>query len=546
MGKIKNIALYARKSKYTGKGDSIENQIRKCREYVDLHMDDGEKIRIWEYRDEGESGGSMERPMMKQLLQDIEEGRIQLLVCYRLDRISRSVRDFAEFIIRLTELGVEFVSVNEAFDTQTPMGRAMMYISSVFAQLERETIAERIGDNMQALAKTGRWLGGNTPLGFASEGIKEQEEGRQRSYFRLRVVEEEAELVRLIYDQYLYLGSLTRLEQYLRERGFTGRKGSPYSRYALRMILSNPVYCVADRESYCYLTEHSYGVYAGEELFDGIHGLTAYNKSNSKAGKQRVKDVQEWIVSVGEHKGMIPGEQWVRVQRQLQSNSAASWRRPRTVNALFSGILRCGQCGAYMRPKGGRQGKDGQYHYYYQCEGKEKSHRKSCQIQNLQGNLLDQRVVEMILGLRERLLPRHGYLRESIMEIKAADIMPCPGEKLAEKQLQMTERQMGTLLDALGQSREPETWKRILQRMDELNQQQARIRNQLQQMGEKQEERRAGQDDKWNGAALAAGLLHLDKACWDSIPGEEQRELIRMVIKEIIWDGACVRVYLRP
>lgn len=167
------VAIYARKSKFTGKGESIENQIQKCRKYIENSLererDDGrvdaeDEIQFVEYKDEGASGKNMERPMMKKLLEDMADGKIQKLVCYRLDRVSRSVKDVAELFEKLTSLDVEFVSVNESFDTANPMGRAMISMSSVFAQLERETIAERVVDNMMALAKTGRWLGGNHRL----------------------------------------------------------------------------------------------------------------------------------------------------------------------------------------------------------------------------------------------------------------------------------------------------------------------------------------------------------------------------------------------
>lgn len=103
------------------------------------------------------------------MMRAAEAGRFRMLIVYRLDRISRSIGDFTALIERLAQLNVAFVSIREQFDTSTPMGRAMMYIASVFSQLERETIAERIRDNLHELAKTGRWLGGITPTGFASE-----------------------------------------------------------------------------------------------------------------------------------------------------------------------------------------------------------------------------------------------------------------------------------------------------------------------------------------------------------------------------------------
>lgn len=106
------------------------------------------------------------------MMRAAEAGRFRMLIVYRLDRISRSIGDFTALIERLAQLNVAFVSIREQFDTSTPMGRAMMYIASVFSQLERETIAERIRDNLRELAKTGRWLGGITPTGFSSEAVQ--------------------------------------------------------------------------------------------------------------------------------------------------------------------------------------------------------------------------------------------------------------------------------------------------------------------------------------------------------------------------------------
>ncbi len=160
------IAIYSRKSRFTGKGDSIENQIQLCKEYISGHYKADESSDILIYEDEGFSGGTTDRPQYKQLLCDAENKNFDLLLCYRLDRISRNIGDFSSLIDSLQDLGIGFVSIREQFDTTTPMGRAMMYITSVFAQLERETIAERIRDNMLQLAKTGRWLGRRDPYRF--------------------------------------------------------------------------------------------------------------------------------------------------------------------------------------------------------------------------------------------------------------------------------------------------------------------------------------------------------------------------------------------
>ena len=152
---MKIVAVYARKSKYNAAGESIENQVSLCKEYA-FHKF-GEDCQIQVYEDEGYTGGNMERPMFQKFLNDCKETPFAALVCYRLDRISRSVSDFSTVLDQLQESGVDFISINESFDTSTPMGRAMMYIASVFAQLERETIAERVRDNKYMLAHTGRW-----------------------------------------------------------------------------------------------------------------------------------------------------------------------------------------------------------------------------------------------------------------------------------------------------------------------------------------------------------------------------------------------------
>ena len=163
---MKKVAIYSRKSKYTGKGDSIENQIEMCKNYVLRTLTD---VEFLIYEDEGYSGGNLDRPKFKKLMSDIKTGNIDYLVCYRLDRISRNVADFSGTLEILQENHCNFISIKEQFDTTTPMGRAMIYIASVFAQLERETIAERVKDNMFEMAKNGYWTGGKIPLGFISK-----------------------------------------------------------------------------------------------------------------------------------------------------------------------------------------------------------------------------------------------------------------------------------------------------------------------------------------------------------------------------------------
>ena len=207
-----NVAIYSRKSKYSEKGESIKNQVDECKQYANSNFNVDE---FFLYEDEGYSGGTADRPRFKALIEDALNKKYNALICYRLDRISRNILDFSSIIELLQSRNIAFISIREHFDTSTPMGRAMMYIASVFAQLERETIAERVRDNMLSLAKSGRWLGGTTPLGYISEAVIFYDaENNKRKMFRLAALDSEIDIVREVYEKYLQLGTISKLEKY--------------------------------------------------------------------------------------------------------------------------------------------------------------------------------------------------------------------------------------------------------------------------------------------------------------------------------------------
>ena len=414
MQEMRRIAIYSRKSKFTGKGESIENQIELCRRYIAVHYGEEAASSALVYEDEGFSGGNLERPQFKKMMADAEKDPFPAVVVYRLDRISRNIGDFAKLIEALTERNISFVSIREQFDTSSPMGRAMMYIASVFSQLERETIAERIRDNMHELAKTGRWLGGVTPTGYASEAVEKiSVDGKLRKACRLRLVWEEAAVVKRIFAKFLQSGSLTETAACLLEEGAVSKNGKPFSRFAVKGILSNPVYGIADRDAFQYWTEKQADLFAAENDFSGAHGVIAYNRTMQKPGKaHQLKPVGEWIVAVGAHPGLISGRDWCRVQRLLEENSAPSYRKPRSNVALLPGILFCGSCGEPMRPKmSQRFAKDGQRRFSYLCSRKERSRGQRCKSNNIDGNLLDRVVLREIQAL-----PRDDFLLRQYLE----------------------------------------------------------------------------------------------------------------------------------
>lgn len=270
-------AIYSRKSIATGKGESIENQIDSCKDYIKRFYPSVTEFKI--YEDEGFSGSNTNRPKFQQLLKDAKNKEFNILICYRLDRISRSVADFATTYSLLEENSISFISINEQFDTATPMGRAMMNISATFAQLERETIAERVRDNMIYLAKTGRWLGGQEPYGYKAEKtIYLDQNFEEKTLMKLSPIEEELKIIKLIYEKYIEFNSITQVSNFLIDCGVKGKNGGDWSTIQVSRILYNPLYVKSDINTHNHLREQGINVYGDPNG----SGYLTYNKTKKK------------------------------------------------------------------------------------------------------------------------------------------------------------------------------------------------------------------------------------------------------------------------
>lgn len=396
-------AIYSRKSKFTGKGESIENQIELCKnQLINKYNIKEENIKI--YQDEGFTGYNTNRPQFQEMIKDIRNKKIKCVIVYRLDRISRNVTDFCNLKNEFIKYNTDFISVTENFDTSTPMGRAMLMISSVFAQLERDTIAERIRDNMYELAKTGRWLGGNTPLGYKSEKVETLSvDGKRKNLYKLDIVFEEAEIIKLIWNKMCELKSLSKLEVYLLQKGIKTRNGNNFTRFSLITILKNPVYVVADNKIKDFFEKMNVTIYETDiEKCNGINGLLAYNKREELMGKTKsYKDITEWIIAVGKHQGIIPSQQFIKVWNLIENNKDKRCRVPRQNTSILSGIIRCKHCGNYMRPRlRNTVTINNKRNFSYLCVLKEKSRKRLCKCKNINGIETDKIVIEKISELK--------------------------------------------------------------------------------------------------------------------------------------------------
>lgn len=394
------VAIYSRKSKYTGIGDSIENQIQMCKDFINNKYRSKEIV-FDEFEDEGFTGGNLNRPKFKEMMSSIKD--YDILVCYRLDRISRNVADFSTTLETLQANNCNFISIKEQFDTSSPMGRAMIYIASVFAQLERETIAERVRDNMLEMAKNGYWLGGPPPAGY-NRVVKKclDEQGNEKEIAYLEQNNEEIKLIEKVYDVYLETGSISSTEKYLMQHDIKTYTGTYFAKSTINKILKNPIYVKSSNKVIEFLKNEGWNVY-GEA--DGVHGVLSYNKTSTSNvnGKKLniVKDKKEWIATVSNRcEGFLEDNKWLSVQERINKNKELSPRAGKTNNALLTGKLRCSQCGSSMGIIYGHINKEtGLKKVYYKCSLKKRSGNTLCSSKNIDASKLEKYILDNLQNM---------------------------------------------------------------------------------------------------------------------------------------------------
>lgn len=548
-GVLMRFGIYSRKSKFTGKGESVENQVQLCKEYIERNFGDIQQHSIEIFEDEGFSGKNTQRPEFKRMLSLVHKKLLDYVVCYRLDRISRNVSDFSSLIEDFSHSKVSFICIKEQFDTSTPMGRAMMYIASVFAQLERETIAERIRDNMMLLARTGRWLGGITPLGFNSSKVsKETVDGKVKTSFMLAPIEAELNMVKLIYKQYLELRSLSKVETYMIQHGAQTRKKKYFATTGLREILTNPVFCIADKTAYNYFMECGADVCYDHSIneFDGSFGIAVYNRTKND-GKMQVKnDITQWIVTVGKHKGMIDSSDWIRVQKVIKTNMPKKFTgRVQNQASLLSGLLVCKDCGSFMRPRvnsNKRLDKDGNQTYAYMCELKKKSKSMNCKIPNLSGNQLDKIVCEEILKFDVEGSLINAKLESLKKSLSNNGSLAQISLESIQAQIKDRKSQIDECLNLLikSQSKDGKLYEYTEKKIESLDQELANLRKEEYKLIQ-EIEMSSNYDDQVD---IIFDALKTFSRTFHTAPTPDKRAFLRSIIEKIEWDGKNIHIFL--
>ena len=326
------IAIYARQSVDKKDSISIESQIDLCKKECNAELT---KI----YSDKGFSGKNTNRPKFEQLMKDVKDGLVTKVVVYRLDRFSRSIADFGQAWAKFQENNVEFISINEKFDTSTPMGRAMLHIIMVFAQLERETIAERVKDNYYSRIKCGNWPGGPAPLGFDNAKTNTKD-GKK---IPTLVPNKDMEIIKRIFFEYSgEAASLGIIARELSQEGISCMRCKSWNNVSLSRILHNPVYVEATADVYKYYKEKGVTFSNPIDLYTGE--TSAHIVGRRSASDRKYTYLENQVVSLTNFPGTIPAEIWLKCQYKLNNNKQIK-NTGRGKLSWLSGYIKCGKCG---------------------------------------------------------------------------------------------------------------------------------------------------------------------------------------------------------
>lgn len=371
---------YTRKSTDDGLDsdfNSLDAQREACEAYVASQRNEGWILLPEHYDDGGFTGANMERPALQRLITDVEAGRVDMVLIYKLDRLSRSLLDFAKLIEFFEQHGVSFTSITQNFSSNTAMGRLTMHVLLSFAAFERDIIAERVRDKIAGAKRKGMFTGGTPVLGYDIHP-----ETR-----KLVINAEEAKIIRFIFKRYAETGSGLTIAKELNAKGVTTkswttkdgktRSGRPWNGPGIYRILSNKIYL----------------------------GLTVH------------KD----MVYPGEHEAIVSQALWDRAHGMLSHDGRTKQRGKGKVQSLLKGLIRCGHCDSSMY--GSYTKKSGKVYQYYTCVAASKNGYSSCPVRSVAAGEIDEAVMSQlrVIFRTPEMIAQTYFATQQLMSEEQAD-----------------------------------------------------------------------------------------------------------------------------
>lgn len=509
------IGIYPRKSVYRDNSDSVQVQIQLCKDYAGIIYKDQEvAFKVYD-KDEGFSGKNTNRPSFQEMMRDVKTGQLNVVMVYKLDRISRNVQEFSAMYDIFQQHDVSFISVKESFDTTTPMGRTVMYILAAFAQLERENTSERVTDNMHALGSSGKWTGGKLPSGMTS--VRRQIGEKEHSY--LLVDKSTIWRPKLLYQLILEGYPITKAERYCRDHGIKSQTGKFLNTSQIYNIITNPVYCQNSIEAYFYFKDRGCTL-PDQSLFDGTKGLIGYGKTKTnKSSSQRRQEAKDWSIAIGIHDPVISASDWIAAQKRLGINKM--FHAPKHQTGILKGVLKC-SCGSRMDVRTYIKN-DIQFSYYY-CADMARMGKQHCNSDYVRIEKIDRCFIKQLqkIKLDPTILNRtknHNITLQSADDIKG--------------EIKKLQGFIANLTAALSQAMDTAAAGYIIKQISDLDEQKAKLegdlRNALLKEAQTKDAAKTEQQIYDNICCLLDNFDHIDY--------NGKNELIRKTVKKCIFDG---------
>lgn len=507
---MKQVAIYSRKSVLTDTGDSIENQVQKVKNYFS-----NEDCNFLLFEDEGWSGKNDKRPDFQRMMTKVRNNEIDVIAVYMLDRVSRNVVDFVNFYDTIKKHSVEFISVTEGFNLSTPMGKMHMYFLSIFAENERENISRRVKDNKIYLSQQGIWCGGKAPTGYKLTKLLVN--NKKTTYLELQ--QDSKDIIINIFDKYLELGSLHKVQKWLIDE-----YSLKFSLSTVKYILSSPVYCIADNDSFKYLSNIM-------KVFGEPNGETGYIVYDNRKFASNKKDWKSdsMFAAISKHKAIIPSYKWIQVQ-ELQKDRAVA-PRPKASNiSYFTNVLRCSICNSPMTLSYNHKTKDGIKHYYYVCTGKKSYGASYCSNKWLKQNEGDEKIITFL----EDITSNKSNFLSSINQKFNKNTLDIEIEKI-EKDIKIKNNELKKLTNDLKKIEANIARDIVIEEMNNIGNSIESLKTKLDIL-----ERKA-YNQKHSVKSLDVIYTELKNMTIllreENIDINKKRELVNMFIKEIRWDG---------
>ena len=484
-------AVYTRKSTEEGleqEFNTLDAQRESAEAFIRSQAHEGWTCVPDRYDDGGFTGGNMDRPALKRLLADIEAGRIDCVVVYKIDRLSRSLLDFAKMMDTFERHHVAFVSTTQQFNSATSMGRLVLNMLLSFAQFEREIISERTRDKIAATRRKGKWTGGRPLLGYDVDTRR-----------RLVVNEDEAARVRAVFALYVEREALLPVVQDLAHRGWTNKRwttrkgrdlgGRVFTKTTLHQLLTNVAYI----------------------------------------GRVRYKSE----VHHGEHAAIVDADTWQKVQALLRRNGRSGGAQVRNqFGALLKGILRCTPCRSAMTPAHTKRG--ARRYRYYTCTSAQQRGWDTCPSKSVPAGEIERFVVEQIRCIgRDPALVQETFAQASTQASSRLAELEAERRRL-ERDVARWTNEMPLLLEEVGRGGSGSATARLADLQE-------RLRTAERRAAEIQEEVLALGREQVSEDEVAAALAGFDPL-WSALSPREQARVIHLLVERVDYDGAAQTV----